>query len=424
MRPLSKPTDSLTHPLTHSPIHRLTDSPSFLPYGHQYIDDEDIEAVVEVLKSDFLTQGPKVKEFEDRLAEYCGAKYAVAVSNGTAALFLVSKILLNPGDKVLTTPNSFVATSNSILLAGAKPVFVDIKSDGNIDLDKCIEVLKSDRDIKALYVVHFSGNPVDLEKLAFIREKYGVKIVEDAAHALGAKYTIGNSTYKIGSCEFSDAAIFSFHPVKNITTGEGGAILTNDENIYEKLLMLRSHGITKDPNRFTHSPIHQFTNSPTHPFTDSPPLWYYEMQDLSHNFRITDFQCALGVSQLKKLDFFVEKRREIALRYEQLLQDTPFRPLYKFNENSAYHLYVVRADFSKMNISKSELFLKMKEKGIGLQLHYIPINKQPYYQKLGYGNENLPEMYRYYEEAFSLPIFVGLTDEEQEYVVECLKNSL
>ena len=391
-----------------------------IPYGKQTIDEDDIKAVVKTLKSDYLTTGPKVEEFEKALCEYTGAKYAVAVSNGTAALHISSLILLEKGDLVLTTPNSFLATSNSILYADAKPIFVDIKEDGNIDLDKCIEILEKHKNIKALYAVHFSGNPVDMEKLKYIKEKFKIKILEDAAHAIGASYKIEkckvkNEKCKVGDCKLSDITTFSFHPVKHITTGEGGSILTNDEEIYKKAKILRNHGMVKE--NFINKDLAYDEKGNINP-------WYYEMKELGFNYRITDIQCALGLSQLKKLDKFIKRRREIAKNYDRAFENSIIRPLYKFNENSAYHLYVVRIDFSKLNITKAELFYKMREAGIFLQLHYIPINKQPYYQNLGYGNEDLPNMYKYYEEALSLPIYPSLSTNEQNYVIEKLKEFL
>ena len=368
---------------------------NFIPYGKQSIDEDDINSVVEVLKSDFLTTGPKIKEFEEELCRYTNAKYCVAVANGTAALHLASLVLLNKGDKVITTPNSFVATSNSILYVEAKPIFVDIKEDGNIDLDLCEEELKKDSSIKAIYVVHFSGNPIEQEKLKYLKETYNIKILEDCAHSLGATF----EDIKAGSCENSDCSILSFHPVKHITTGEGGAVTTNSKEIYEKLLELRAHGIKR--------------------FPEFAP-WYYEMHSLGFNYRITDMQAALGISQLKKLDSFVKRRKEIALKYDKAFLNSVVKPLYSFTKNSSYHLFVVKVDFSKLNISKVELFNKMREKNIGLQLHYIPINKQPYYKSLGYGNEDTPIMNRYYNECFSLPMYSSLSNEEQEYVIKTL----
>ena len=371
----------------------------FIPYGRQTIDQNDIDTVLKVLKSDYLTTGPKVKEFEDAIANYCGAKYCVAVANGTGALHLASLVLLQKGDKVLTTPNSFLATSNSILYAGAKPIFVDIAKDGNIDLELCEEELKKDSSIKAIYAVSFSGHIVNQEKLAYLKSTYGVVILEDNAHAIGAKY----GDIKAGSCTNSDCSIFSFHPVKHLTTGEGGAITTNSKEIYEKLLTLRGHGMVKTPDMLP---------------------WEYEMRELGFNYRITDIQCALGLSQLSKLDSFIARRIEIAKTYDKAFVDTVVEPLYRFDGKSSYHLYVVLVDFDKLNITKEELFLKMREKNIGLQLHYIPINKQPYYRSLDYGDENIPNMNRYYKECFSLPMYASLSDNQQQYIIKSLMEVL
>ena len=369
-----------------------------IPYGRQSIDSSDKDAVSKVLDSDFLTTGPKVAEFEDALANYCGAKYVVALSNGTAALHLASLALLEKEDIVLTTPNSFLATSNSILYAGAKPIFLDIAKDGNLDLDLCEEYLKRDSSIKAIYGVHFSGNPLNQKKLAYLKDRYGIKILEDCAHSIGAKF----EDIKAGSCINSDISIFSFHPVKNMTTGEGGAVTTNSKELYEKIKLLRNHGIVKSANM---------------------KPWEYEMVTLGFNYRITDIQCALGLSQLKRLDKFLEKRRYLVKRYEELLSDFDWiRPLYRYTSNSAYHLYVVLIDFEKLSISKEELFLKMRERGIYLQLHYIPINSQPYYRSLGYGDEYTPIMDNYYKKALSLPLYPTLSESEQDYVIESIKD--
>ena len=374
-----------------------------IPYGKQFIDENDINSVIDVLHSDFLTTGPKVKEFEEAIVNFCGAKYCVAVSNGTAALHLSSLVLLNKGDKVLTTPNSFLATSNSILYAGAKPVFVDIDENGNIDLDLCEEELKKYSTIKAIYGVSFSGKMLNQEKLAYLRKTYNIKILEDNAHAIGASYKlkIENEELKIraGGCVYSDCSIFSFHPVKHITTGEGGAITTNSKEIYEKLLILRNHGMVKTPQM---------------------KPWEYEMRELGFNYRITDIQCALGLSQLKKLPSFIERRIEIAKKYDEAFKNSFIKPLYTYDGTSSYHLYAVLVNFDKLNITKEQFFIKMREKGIALQLHYIPINKQPYYKSLGYGDEYTPNMDRYYKECFSLPIYPKLTNKEQEYVIKSL----
>ncbi|RXJ86219.1 UDP-4-amino-4,6-dideoxy-N-acetyl-beta-L-altrosamine transaminase [Arcobacter sp. CECT 8985] len=367
-----------------------------IPYGKQSITKEDIKAVKDVLKSDFLTTGPKVQEFENALCEYTGAKYCVSVSNATAALHLSSLILLDEGDLVLTTVNSFLATSNSILYAKAKPIFVDIQSDGNIDLDLCEEELLKNNKIKAIYVVHFSGNPVNQEKLAFLKKSYNIKILEDCAHSIGAS----QNKVKAGSCKNSNISVFSFHPVKQLTTGEGGAILTNEKKIYKKALKLRNHGMVSK--------------------TEIAP-WFYEMNELGFNYRLTDIACALGLSQIEKLDKFLEKRRKIAKKYDEFFEKIEYiKPLYAYTKNSSYHLYVILIDFDKCNITKKELFLKLREKCIYLQYHYIPINQQPYYKQLGYGDEETPVMNNYYKKAISLPIFPKLSKEDQKYVLHNL----
>lgn len=368
---------------------------NFIPYGKQSIDQHDIDAVIETLTSDYLTTGPKVREFEEAIAEYAGVDYCIAVANGTAALHLASLVLLNKGDKVLTTPNSFLATSNAILYAGAKPIFVDIAEDGNIDLDLCEAELQKDPTIKAIYAVAFSGHMVNQEKLHHLKTTYGVTILEDCAHAIGAK----EGEIRAGSCTNSECSIFSFHPVKHLTTAEGGAITTNSKEIYEKLLVLRGHGMVKTP--------------------EMKP-WEYEMRELGFNYRITDIQCALGLSQLTKLDKFIERRVEIAQTYDKAFEGTVVKPLYTFDGKSSYHLYVVQIDFSKLSLSKEELFIRLREKNIGIQLHYIPINTQPYYRSLGYGNEPMPVMDRYYEQCFSLPMYASLSSEEQNYVIQSL----
>lgn len=370
---------------------------AYIPYGKQSIDQSDICAVVDVLHSDYLTTGPKIREFEEALSAYCGAHYCVAVANGTAALHLASMVLLKKDDKVLTTPNSFLATSNSILYVEAKPIFIDIAEDGNIDLDLCEAELKKDPSIKALYAVAFSGNMLNQVKLKHLKQTYGIKILEDCAHAIGAQ----EGNIKAASCTNSDASILSFHPVKHITTGEGGAITTNSKEMYEKLLVLRAHGMVKTPNM-------------------AP--WEYEMRELGFNYRITDIQCALGLSQLKKLDEFIARRIEIAKRYDAVFENTIVKPLYTFNGKSSYHLYVVQVDFDNLSLSKIDLFNLLKEQNIGIQLHYIPINKQPYYRHLGYGHENTPVMDQYYEQCFSLPMYPKLSNDEQTYLIETLLN--
>lgn len=376
----------------------------FIPYGRQFIDDNDIKAVVEVLKSDFITQGRKVPEFEEKLASYCGAKYTVVFNSGTSALHGAYFALgLSKGDEFITTPITFIATANAGLYLGAKPVFIDIEPDtGNIDVNKIEE--KITEKTKLISLVHYAGHPVDLEKVKQIADKHGLKVVEDACHALGAKY----KGEKIGSCKYSDATIFSFHPVKHITTGEGGAVLTNDKEVYEKLLMFRNHGITKDKNKFLNKPHGD---------------WYYEMQFLGYNYRMTDIQAALGISQLKKLDKFVEKRREIAKIYNKAFKDNlyfdiPVEKEYAFH---TYHLYPIRL---KDKSKKKELFDKLRQNGIGVQVHYIPIYLQPYYQKLGYKKEICPIAEDFYEREISLPIYPKMDNSEIELVINTFKSPL
>ncbi len=353
---------------------------NFIPYAKQTISEDDITTFIDTLKSDFLTTGLKVNEFEREIYKVSNAKYCVSVSNGTAALHLSALALLNEGDKVLTTPNSFIATSNSILYAKAIPIFVDICNDGTIDLDLCEELLKNDKSIKAIFAVSFSGKILDQKRLQYLKDTYNIKILEDNAHTLGAKLT------------YSDISTFSFHPVKHIATGEGGAIVTNDKLLYEKIKMLRNHG--QDAK--------------------------HQMFDLGFNYRLSDISSTLGLSQIKKLDSFIQQRQKIAKKYDNLFKDSIVKPLYPYTTTSLYHLYVVRVDFSSLDISKDELVLKMREKKIGLQIHYKPINKQPYYKSLGYGGEKTPMMDRYFLECLSLPCYPLLSEGEQEYVVNSL----
>jgi len=357
---------------------------NFIPYSKQVIEDDDIANFIETLKSNFLTTGLKVNEFEREIYEISNAKYCVSVSNGTAALHLAALALLNEGDKVLTTPNSFIATANSILYVKAKPIFVDICEDGSIDLDLCEEMLKKDSSIKAIFAVSFSGKILNQDRLKYLKNTYSIKILEDNAHTMGAKLT------------YSDISTFSFHPVKHITTGEGGAVVTNDKTLYEKIKMLRNHG--QDDK--------------------------HQMLDLGFNYRLSDISSTLGLSQIKKLHSFIEKRQEIAKRYDKAFQNTIVKPLYSFTKTSLYHLYVVRIDFSKLDISKSELIVKMREKDIGVQVHYKPINKQPYYKSLGYGDEQTPMMDKYSKECLSIPCYPHFSEGEQNYVVNSLLEAL
>ncbi|PIN90890.1 UDP-4-amino-4,6-dideoxy-N-acetyl-beta-L-altrosamine transaminase [Candidatus Pacearchaeota archaeon CG10_big_fil_rev_8_21_14_0_10_34_76] len=372
-----------------------------IPYGKQTIDKEDVLAVIGVLESDFLTTGPKVKEFEESFAAAVGAKYAVAVSSGTAALHLACMAIgLKESDEVITSPMTFVASSNCVLYCNAKPVFVDITKNGLIDNEKIEEKITS--KTKAIIPVHYSGLICDMSEINRVAKKHKLYVIEDACHALGAKYE--NS--KAGDCEYSDLAIFSFHPVKHITTAEGGMITTNSKQLYEKLLMLRTHGITRDQNKL---------------IKNNPEPWYYEMQELGYNYRITDVQCALGASQLKKLPKFIELRRDIAKKYNSFFKDLKDITILKEKENqfNSYHLYLIKV---KNEETRLKLFNYLHEKGIFCQVHYIPVYWQPYYKKIGYSVGICPNAEEFYKRIISLPIYPGLTREEQEYVIDKIRE--
>lgn len=370
----------------------------YIPYGRQSIDDKDIEAVVQVLKSDYVTTGPKVAEFEKKVADYCGAKYAVAIANGTAALHAACMAAgIGEGDEVITTPITFVASANCALYCGAKPVFADIDPDTyNIDPDDIERKITS--VTKAIVAVHFTGQPCDMDRIHDIAQRNNLIVIEDAAHALGADY----KGRKVGS--MSDMTTFSFHPVKHITTGEGGMILTNNEELYKKLILARGHGITRDASMMT----------------QCDGAWYYQQIDLGYNYRITDIQCALGVTQMDKLDTFVAKRRQIVDKYNKAFEkcDKVVTPYQLEGCNNSYHLYVVKVP------DRKKVFDKMREAGIGVNVHYIPVYTQPYYRKNGYSDVTCPNAEEYYAHCISLPIYPDLTDEEQDYVIKQLLASV
>ncbi len=373
-----------------------------IPYGRQYIDEEDIRAVVEVLRSDFITQGPKIREFETALARTCGARYAVVFSSGTSALHGAYFALgLSEGDEFVVPSITFTATANAGLYLGAKPLFADVEPDtGNID-PSSVEELISPRT-RLVVAVHYAGHPADMEKIREIADRYGLKVVEDACHALGARYR----EFPVGSCRYADAVVFSFHPVKHITTGEGGAVLTDDEEVYEKLLMFRNHGITRDRERFIHRPEGD---------------WYYEVQLLGHNYRMTDIQAALGISQLRKLSRFVERRREIADTYRSAFEGNPHFeiPVEKAYAYHSYHLYPVRLRDASQ---RAEVFRRLREKGLGVQVHYIPVYRHPLYRELGYREGLCPRAEEFYSRVISLPVFPAMKDEEVERVIEVVKE--
>lgn len=367
----------------------------FLPYGKQFIDNDDIGAVCDVLKSPYITQGPVIEKFEKAIAKYCGAKYAVAFNSGTSALHGAYFALgLKKGDEMITSPNTFVASSNAGLYLGANVKFGDIEiKTGNLDVSK----IKTGDNTKLITPVHYSGNPVDLKELSEIDN---VKIIEDGAHALGAEY----ENKKIGSLKYSEMAMFSFHPVKHITTGEGGIIVTNDEEYFKRLQLFRSHGITKE-------------NLINEPDGD----WYYEMHELGFNYRITDIQCALGLSQLNKLDSFVKSRRKIASIYDEIFEDNPYFDvtIQKENSKSAYHLYPILLKENLIS-HKKEIFAKLRLNGLGVQVHYIPVYKQPYYQKLGFKRDECSVCEEFYKKEISIPMYPTLSDEDIEFVKDIL----
>lgn len=373
-------------------------------YGKQTISLSDVIAVLSTLKSDFLTQGPKIEKFEKKICEYTGAKYAVVVSNGTAALHLCMLALgVSSGDEVITSPNTFLASANCVLYAGGSPRFADIELEAaNISTEEIEKHITS--NTKGIIPVHFAGQSCDMEKIKTIADKHNLFVVEDAAHAIGSEY----KGYKVGSCKYSNMTTFSFHPVKTITTGEGGAITTNNKELYEKLLMLRSHGVTKNSEILT----------------KNDGAWYYEMHKLGYNYRLTDIQAALGISQLKKLDKFAKKRRQIVEWYKQeFANDERFSLLKEKDFSKAcFHLCLLLVNFEKINISKKELFMKLQEKGINLQVHYIPVHTQPYYKNLGFREGDFPNAEKYYQNAISLPIYPDLTDNDIKYIVKTIKN--
>lgn len=378
-----------------------------IPYGRQYINDDDIKAVVETLKSDYLTQGPKIKEFEEKFAEYVGAKYAVAVNNATSALHLATTALgVAPGTKVIVTPMTFAASANCVRYCGGDVTFCDIDPDTYLmDISKLRAILEASPrgTYSGVIIVDFAGYPHNLEEFHRLCDEYGLWLIEDACHAPGAWFTDSEGKrQKSGNGQFADISIFSFHPVKHIATGEGGMATTNSPELYKKLCHYRTHGITKDPALLT----------------KSDGGWYYEMQDLGFNYRLTDFQAALGVSQLARADKGLERRNEIARKYDEAFKDiptiqTPFRADGIFH---AFHLYIIQVP------DRKGLYDFLHDNGIYAQVHYVPLHLMPYYQQFGNKKGDLPIVEDYYEHCLSLPMYPTLTVEEQEYVIEKVKE--
>ncbi len=396
---------------------------SKIPYGRQNITQEDIDVVIEALQSDFLTQGPTISEFESKFANYVDAKYAVAVTNGTAALHLSALALsVKPGDKVITTSLTFAASANCIKYCGGDVHFIDIDPETYlIDLDKVENLLKSvpKGTYTGIIPVDFAGRAVNLERCKKLADEFGLWIIEDACHAPGASFTDSNgTTQKSGNGTFADLAIFSFHPVKHIATGEGGMITTNDEKLYKKLLTLRTHGITRDPLNFKNSILEAGGS-----INDTLyPGWYMEMQDLGYNYRITDFQCALGISQLKRADDGLKNRIAIAKKYDVAFQNkiniksAALEIDTKFIDKHAYHLYILLVE------DRLGLYNHLKANGIFAQIHYYPVHLMPYYKNFGWKENDLPLVETYYQKCISLPMYPTLTNEEQEYVINTVLN--
>ncbi len=383
---------------------------NYIPYGRQDISQEDIDVVVEVLRSDWITQGPAIERFEEAVAKYCGASYAVAVSSATAALHIACLAAgLGQGDIFWTSPNTFVASANCGLYCGAKVDFVDIDPNTyNLSVSELERKLawaeKQGCLPKVVIPVHFAGQSCEMEQIAALSQRYGFRIIEDASHAIGARY----QGQPVGCCQFSDITVFSFHPVKIITTGEGGMVLTNQEELYQKLIRLRSHGITRNPELMqgeSHGP------------------WYYQQLELGFNYRMTDIQAALGASQLQRLDEFVERRQFLAERYNQMLQALPLMlPWQDPDTESSWHLYVIRLKLDKIGKTHRQVFEELGKAGIGVNLHYIPVHTQSYYQKLGFKLGDFPQAERYYQDAISIPLYYRLDEESQDRVVASLRE--
>ncbi|RUR08120.1 UDP-4-amino-4,6-dideoxy-N-acetyl-beta-L-altrosamine transaminase [Legionella sp. km772] len=381
-----------------------------IPYARQDINNEDIDAVIAVLQSDFLTQGPMIPAFEQAIASYCQSKYALATNSATSALQLVYLAMdLGEGDWLWTSPNTFVATSNAALHCGANVDFVDIdKATYNLcpqALEQKLIQAELDGNLPKIVVpVHFAGQSCDMKRIYDLAQYYGFKIVEDASHALGGKY----EQQMIGNCAFSEATVFSFHPVKIITSGEGGMIVSNDPQLMERISLLRSHGTTRDENLMTQA---------------SPGAWYYEQLALGFNYRMTDLQAALGLSQSNRLNDFIDKRHKLAARYNEGLGPLPLTlPFQAPQCYSAFHLYVIRLHLEQLASSRAEIFAALQQEGINVNVHYIPAHLQPYYQQLGFRAGMFPVAEQYYEEAISLPMYPKLNAEQQDKVIHILEK--
>lgn len=383
-----------------------------IPYGKQDINQQDIDAVLDVLQSDFLTQGPQVPLFEKTVANYCDALNAVAVNSATSALHIACLALgLGEGDILWTSPNTFVASANCGLYCGATVDFVDIDPQTyNLCADKLEEKLiqaKAQNKLPKIVIpVHFAGQSCDMQRIYKLGQEYGFNIIEDASHAIGSKYL----DKTVGGCQYSDITVFSFHPVKIITTAEGGLATTKQPELAEKMNLLRSHGVTRDPKLMTKT---------------SEGGWYYQQVDLGFNYRMTEMQAALGVSQMARLDDFVVKRHQLQKRYDELLKDLPVITPYQSSDTySALHLYPIQIELDKVNKSHKQIFEQLRQSGIGVNLHYIPVHTQPYYQNMGFQIGDFPVAENYYSRAISIPLFHSMTLEQQDEVIRVLKEIL
>ena len=384
-----------------------------IPYGKHYIDKKDISEVVKTLQSSNLTQGPKIEELEKKICAYVGSKYAVAVSSATAGLHLSTLALgIKKGDNIITSPITFVSTASIGIYSGANPVFSDIDPNTvNLSPEILDKKLNSIRTKKFIIPVHFGGLPCDMKEIKKIGDKTNSIIIEDAAHALGSKYSDGSF---VGNCKYSDATVFSLHPVKIIAAGEGGIITTNSLKTYKKLLRLRSHGIIKEES------FYKSKNSKTGKLINP---WYYEVQELGFHYRLTDIQSSLAISQLSKINLFVKKRNLLAKKYDRYFYNHKIikkAQIIRSNEFSSYHLYLIRIDFNKLKISRAQFFIQLKKKNIISQVHYIPVPMHYFYEKKGYNMNNLPNSYQYYNETLSLPLYYSLKNSEQKYVIETI----
>jgi UDP-4-amino-4,6-dideoxy-N-acetyl-beta-L-altrosamine transaminase len=382
-----------------------------IPYARHWIGEEEIEAVASVLRSDWITQGPIIDRFEEKLAAYTGSRFAVTFSSGTAALHGAAFAAgTRPDHTVITSPITFVASANCVLYQGGQPAFADIDpSTGNIDPDKLRTVVKS--GIAGLIPIHYAGRPCSMSEIHRLASAENLFVIEDASHALGSSWSEAGGEYRVGCCRYSDMTTFSFHPAKTIATGEGGAVTTNREDLYQRLLLFRTHGITKDPDLLERN--------------EGP--WYYEMQQIGYNYRITDFQCALGLVQLERLDAFIARRRDIVARYNSAFSELPGleTPPDEGDARVAWHIYVVRLNLERLTVDRRTVFEALRQAGLGVQVHFIPVHLQPYYRnRFGFSRGDFPAAEEFYQRIITLPLFPRMSDEDVDFVIETVRKIL